>query len=633
MAALALVWTELAQAKMCTLPYFGGKTGPAAASATCKSSKECCGDLVCEGSVCLPKAKMAAAEAAYVAHLVIADAMNDAVNLAVNLDKASEAIADASDKVKAAAKKAAVQVGKASDAANAKVKELKGKAEAKMTEVQKKIAAEKDKKATAAKKSIDDLHKKSKDVIESTTAKWVSFKADEAASKGGDKTGSSGGAAAGGGFDKYYKKYMAGAGGSPGGSSSSKGSDAKGGAAAGGGAPDWKKFVPGSDTAGSKKPGASDDKKGGATAPGGMDWAKFVPKLVSFAAGSSGGGGSPGGFDWHKFFPGAGKTSNAAAAAPASDSGPPPEQKPGAEGSPCGKTPYKDFGKCKKSSLTCETHPLFTAFAPGKCVKKKDTSNRRRLRQLADADASKLKMPKSTTPGTLGGPCGKWELGKMDFGACKDDLTCTAQDQISLKYFGATYGFPNMCSNKTGPSSMSSGAMGASADYTTGPAGKYVGGKKMSMAAAAPGSQYVAGSTGYAKSGFGAKDYEKGPAKMPKGVKGFDPKKLSMAVADKASDAALDAADQAELLAHKLLAAAAQVREAAAQLKKEANGTDDSGDVAAAPDADSTAMFEGGPMLQVSSHFWLTSLALAALGSAGVLYHKMKRSSNPYRRI
>jgi hypothetical protein len=222
--------------------------------------------------------------------------------------------------------------------------------------------------------------------------------------------------------------------------------------------------------------------------------------------------------DWTKFAPPMPSNKAAATAAapaatqPSEQGGPEAQPAPGAEGAPCGMTPYKDFGECNKG-LHCQVTPLFSAFAPGKCVPK--------------SQPSVVKLAEEGSP-----------------------------------------------------------ALPQSND---------------AEAAAEPDPQAVA--------------------------------EASKKVAEAANMAALKAADAAEVLAAKLLAAAAQVREAAAKLMKEADDVSKAG--AARPaqanvaEEPHIAMLADAP---ASSSHW-TLYILAAVGLGGGYYAWRQSSANQYRRL
>jgi hypothetical protein len=401
-------------------------------------------------------------------------------------------------------------------------------------------------------------------------------------------------------------------------------------ASPGAGGFDWGSFMPGAkdagkkgdkkDAASSSPAGAFDYSKfmGGAgvklattnnaaaassSPSGGFDYSKFMAKLAdrNMAAGGAPGGG----FDWSKFVPkmnGTSKLVNSAAEAaappadgaapPADGAAPPAEPAPGTEGAPCGATPYKDFGSCNKK-LKCERHKLFTDFAPGKCVAA--DAPPASVNNVADAtstsagDLAKMMKADFKAAGSAGGPCGKWELGGMDFGDCKDDLLCVENNDVSLTYFGKSYKFPNTC--KEPP-------VGAT------PVAALAGGLPTSV-----------------HLGEASTDAD---ADADDTLTADDVKAAAKKVAEAANKAALDAADAAEVMAKKLLAAAAQVRDAAAKLKAEADGL-----VATDSTEDTTAMLASTP--EGGSHWMLTSVAVIAAGSG--LYVWRKREAHAYQRI
>lgn len=762
-ALVALLSTGV-ESRACVLPaYAAGPPGSPASAEKCKTSEDCCGDLQCnEDQACVPAGKMNAREQAFVAHLVIEDCVNHAVAMSLDLESASQAIANASAHVKNAAGKAKDSINKAVDAASEKAKDiahkikdqkdqkseqLKEKSQdaknsAQLRTQQAKDAANKaaaDAKNAAdhakerASKSVEELNRKRDAVINNATQHFVNLKAKQ--SKDAASTDATGAGAGGaGGYDKFYKGYMAGAGGSPDGSSdkssststsssSGSGAAASGGSGGAGASMDWQKFVPGGkdDSASKKKRkhGKSDDSSSagtaGASAGGGFDYQKFMPgassktvnmkaasgpsgssygppkgaansgtqggfdyskftgqKLANMAAagfpgvsggaslsgggsvpgatggGSIGGGGSVGGFDWSKFVPHThanathhvpGQTTNVSAHGTnmsvyagsddsttssssssstmqsSDDNSEGNSTKPGAEGAPCGTTPYKDFGACNRG-LKCETHPLFTSFAPGKCVKK---PARRMLRDGPSADdKTPMKFP-VTTPGGFGGPCGVWKLGNMDFGGCKDDLSCVEQNQITFTFYDTTYGLPNICKNSSDASS-SDLSKGFAKDFT----------KSFSMAAVENDVDT---------------DDDAGPDYFDYGAD-MDIDSATKAAHDvvgKANEASLKAADEAELLAHKLLAAVAQVRAAAAELAKEAanphgnasDGTPDS--TTSSGMIDETDKPSGVSMLEIPleaarSNFFAFSIGGLVFGVAALIY-KQTAEARSYQRI
>jgi len=568
-------------------------------SSACKVSSDCCGNLECEGGKCVMGKETDARETAFVAHYVLNDGMNHAVAMALDMESASQAIANASAAVKRTAAKARGSIDKAVDKAAAKAEELK-----------KQLKEEQAKMREKGHKTMEDLRKQGVDIIDKVTENSVEMNTDSSS-----------------GFDKYYKDYMKGASGSPDGSDSDDddNSESSSNSKNGGGSSqgDWQKYIPGF--------GGKNNKN---SASGGFHYEKYVPgskkqkeknNAINMAAsfdfseymggsGSSGGNsgsnaskkGQGGGssFDWHKYVPGGGtddkKNVNMAASDPDTakekdtdkgmdqGQGQDQGQKPGTEGAPCGKTPYKDFGGCKKK-YHCETHPLFTSFAPGKCVDKMD-----RRRMLIEQDESPsghhAHQMKTSTPGDEGGPCGEWKLGGMDFGQCKDDLVCMEQKQVMLTFFDETYGLPSICKNKSTVTED---------------------GEKYSL--------LVSGDDGeddddddddYDDNDEGSVDAMKEEAKM---------------ISKKASDAAMQAADQAELIGNKLLAAAAKVKEAAAKLSEEATMEEEDSN------GKDVSMLEI-PVEAARSNVFSFSLVAVGATIAAFLYRKSV-SQQTYRRI
>jgi len=386
-----------------------------------------------------------------------------------------------------------------------------------------------------------------------------------------------------------------------------------GGAAAGGGA-----SASGKSTK-SHKAGKGSD-AGGAQAGGGFDYSKYMSggKTMNAAAQVDDGKSKqqdeePGKFDYHKFMKHLAdvklaSTNNAASS----------QNDAGEEGGPCGITPYKDFGKCKPK-LKCQVTPLFSAYAPGKCVKKPapavvgvpNTNNAADSNNdgAGDVGAAIGKTAKTEAgminnhPGSLNGPCGKWALGGMDFGSCVDGLECVDQDDVKLTFNGHEYGFPSVCKNTTVSSDADVVANVADDDDTSTDADS-------------------------------SDDYDQ------QGLSRDDMHKAADAVADAANSAALRAADAAEVLANKLLAAAAKVREAAAKLKAEAAQLQDDHSGAGGDDDVAPAVVDGqgvGDEVSMiaskpgSSHWMVYILAIVAV--IGAAYAYRSHSENQYHRI
>ncbi|GBG28773.1 Hypothetical Protein FCC1311_049942 [Hondaea fermentalgiana] len=447
----------------------------------------------------------------------------------------------------------------------------------------------------------------------------------------GASTGGAGGA--GGGFD--YQKFIPG-GSSSSGSSSDKsgkskasGSAGTGGSGGAGGGFDYQKFMPGGSKMVNMRSSSSSGSSGSMAS---FDYSKFTgQKLANMAAaanagtGAGGAGGAGGGFDWQKFIPkgssdskkGDDKTMQIPAlnmtvpanGANSTNTTSTDKKDSGSDGAPCGVTPYKDFGACKKG-FHCETHPLFTSFAPGKCVKKPK-------RRMLNARALTSKEMPVTTPGGLNGPCGIWNLGSMDFGECKDDLECVHQEHISLTFYGKTYGLPNICKNGT---NVEHYAMDR-------PSVENVDSSDDDSSSDAEYSSYADGAMG--AGGGGGADANMGPIDIDA------VNKAAHNVAEKANDASLKAADEAELLAHKLLAAVAQVRAAASQLAKEAKGnatdTDDDDALHSTSSMSLVSMMEL-PVEVARSNFVAFSVGGLILGTAALIY-RQTADARSYSRI
>lgn len=328
-------------------------------------------------------APMGPVEDAAVAHLVIGDAVNLAAQISTQMQDAGASIAQAQAGLDAVASKwsdlkeeAQADVAQA-EAAVSDVQAAKTKAD-----LEANLALNK------AKAAAEAVRSKASQIIHGAHASWgtetvalatVDNKAREEGKKHEKPAKEEAATPAGPGDTSPYIPS------GPGGSASGAASQYMpgGGASAGGAAAagtDWQKFIPG----GASSPG------GGA---GGMDWQKYIPsggdapgaKLADF----------PANMDFTKFFPG---NYGAKLATPTAGTG---GQVPGAEGSPCGTTSFKAFGKCGKGlkcAVAANLPPSARNFVPGTCHKEGATTVTVALVTTNDAWA----------------PDGGFDIGKFD---------------------------------------------------------------------------------------------------------------------------------------------------------------------------------------------------------------------------
>jgi len=317
---------------------------------------------------------------------------------------------------------------------------------------------------------------------------------------------------------------------------------------------------------------ASDDNATDASSKGfaGMlaGYKKYIPGMNSASKSTS--SRLTGGYDWSKTVP----ATNSAEAAPAGQGATgetPPVDNTGTTGGPCGAMVYKDFGPCKKKSDKCVKSPW--PFSPGTCETPKK-GDKPTIQHTVEAINSAVAAP---VAGSVDGPCGVWELGKMDFGECSAGLECSSP-KLKLLYGTKTYSLPNVCSNETTASVQVESI--ADAATTT----------------------------------------EDDPDKVAE---------MAKAVADKADKVAQKAASAAELLAHKLLSAAAELKKSAAQLKEKANQLSTK---KSAEPAKNVAMYATSPG-STSGGYSLLSWVFFAGVCGAVAFTWTKFNSNSYQRI